>query len=106
MPRTSWKLVLAGAVGGATLIWVGVGPAAAEQANLTTPGTQNFTVPSGVTQLGISMCGAQGGKGGNGETVPPAELAAQAVTVGGAGGQGARVEGNLTVTPGETLRIT
>jgi hypothetical protein len=61
-------------------MWVGVGPAAADQANFTTPGTQNFTVPSGVTQLGISMCGAQGGKGGNGETVPPAEVEAQAVT--------------------------
>ena len=50
----------------------------------------NFTVPAGVTSLTIKALGAQGGNGGSGST---------------AGGLGASMQGTITVTPGQVLKI-
>ena len=48
----------------------------------------NFTVPVGITTLQIEARGAQGGSGGI-----------------NSGGQGARIKGDITVTPGQVLKI-
>ena len=55
-----------------------------------TGGTQDFEVPTGVTTLTVDSYGAQGGTG---------------IWTGVAGGLGGRVQCDLTVTPGEILRI-
>lgn len=59
-----------------------------------TGGQQSVTVPAGVYSARVFLSGAQGGNGtsGNGNA-------------GGAGGRGARVEGAMTVTPGEVLSV-
>jgi PKD repeat protein len=49
---------------------------------------QMWVVPSGVTSISVDMYGAQGGANSHSE-----------------GGQGGRVQANLTVTPGETLFV-
>ena len=54
-----------------------------------TGGQQTFTVPSGVTKIGIDIYGAQGGAAGTFMT----------------GGLGGYAHGTLSVTPGETLYI-
>jgi hypothetical protein len=55
----------------------------------TGPGT--FTVPSGVSTLGILMV-AGGGSGGS--------------SLGGGGGGGGMLDGNITVTPGSTINLS
>lgn len=55
------------------------------------PQFQYFVVPSGVTWLSVFLWGAGGSSGGRSAT--------------NSGGGGAYVQGNLSVTPGETLRI-
>jgi hypothetical protein len=55
----------------------------------TGPGT--FTVPSGVSTLGILMV-AGGGTGGS--------------SLGGGGGGGGMLDGNITVTPGSTINLS
>jgi len=60
------------------------------------PGPYSCTVSAGVTSLNFEVKGGNGGDGGgNG-----------GLTVQGFGGQGAKVTGSLTVTPGSTLYIT
>jgi hypothetical protein len=87
------------------LVWATGGPAGADELAFTSPGTHSFQVPEGVTQLGVLACGAEGGVG---VSFTPGEATAEqrAPADGGLGGQGARVEGILSVTPGESLRIT
>jgi hypothetical protein len=110
MTRRIRDVVVAAGLGGAALAWTLGGAAGADELPFTTPGTHTFVVPAGVTQLGVLACGAQGGDGGDalissagaGGGMRPA----QADGFGGPGGQGARVQGVLSVTGGETLRIT
>lgn len=52
-----------------------------------------WTVPSGLTQVGFDVYGAQGGNGGTSGALR------------GNGGLGGRVQGKLNVTPGAVLRI-
>jgi len=60
--------------------------------NTTSPGTvQTWTAPSGVTSVTVDMAGAKGGNQNN---------AAAAI-----GGPGGRVQGTLSVTPGNTYYI-
>ncbi len=54
----------------------------------------NFTVPAGVTSITIDAKGAQGGSG----TIYGTSLA-------GGGGKGARMQGTVSVTPGEVIRV-
>ncbi|HVS58348.1 MAG TPA: DUF2341 domain-containing protein [Candidatus Saccharimonadales bacterium] len=61
----------------------------------TTPGSDTFTVPSGITSVIAKAWGAGGGGGGGG-----------AGGAGGNGGGGGFSQATLTVTPGETLNIT
>ena len=54
---------------GAIAAVVVLGTAAAVSAattNFTEPGTHEFVVPAGVTQVTVEACGAPGGDGGNG----------------------------------------
>jgi glycine rich protein len=55
---------------------------------------QSYTVPAGVTSVRVSATGAPGGAGAPGPTRP-----------GVVGGLGARVTGDLAVTPGEILYV-
>lgn len=57
-------------------------------------GASTFTVPAGVTSIGIKAWGAGGGGGAGGSAA-----------AGGAGGGGGYAAGTLAVTPGETLAI-
>jgi len=57
----------------------------------TTPSPRDFTVPAGITQLTVVVEGAQGGAGRGSVT--------------STGGLGGSVTANLTVTPGEVLRL-
>ena len=85
-PRRLAVAVLASCV----LILVGgvsVAGASQTQTFAYTGGEQTFTVPAGVTSLEAVAVGGNGG------------------STGGSGGAGARVAGELTVTPGETLYI-
>lgn len=67
----------------------GLSPAAlAATVNLSTPGTQNWTVPAGVTSINIVAIGGGGGGGW-----------------GAAGGHGGQVTSTLAVTPGQSLTI-
>lgn len=59
-----------------------------------TQGPDNFIVPAGVTSISVKAWGAGGGGGGGGTTGS-----------GGPGGGGGYVAGNISVTPGETLKI-
>ncbi len=56
----------------------------------------DWTVPAGVSQIGFDVYGAQGGDGG------PSAGGLGSVKAGGLGG---RVQGKLSVTPGNVLRI-
>jgi hypothetical protein len=51
---------------------------------------QTYTVPDGVTTLNLRMWGAAGGSGDHGTS---------------SGGAGAYINGNLTVTPGQSLKV-
>jgi len=63
-------------------------------ASFTVPGSYSFTVPSGVTSLTVTAIGGGGGGGGYSGTM-----------VGGVGGDGARVDATLSVTPGQVLSL-
>lgn len=65
----------------------------------TTVGTQNWTVPAGVTSISVVMCGG-GGAGGGGSPNQGGFYG------GGGGGGGFLYKNNVTVTPGATLSIT
>ena len=54
---------------------------------------QSFVVPEGVESIAVSVSGAQGGAGAPTSSPKPA------------GGEGARVQATLTVTPGQTLAV-
>ncbi len=54
----------------------------------STSGTFSYTVPAGVTQIGVDMAGAQGG-----------------TSLSSPGGKGGRVQATLTVVPGEVLQL-
>jgi hypothetical protein len=85
--RRSWKLGFALA----TCALLGSVPAASATVSQTfhyTGSEQTFVVPTGVTSVGVV---AIGGRGGNGDIA--------------LGGRGARVSGDLGVTPGETLYV-
>jgi Glycine rich protein len=56
-----------------------------------------YVVPAGVTELHAVVVGAEGGSGG--------ENVGGSTVAGGAGGFGARVTGELSVNPGETLYV-
>lgn len=60
----------------------------------SSPGSETFVVPIGVTQITIKAWGAGGGGGGGGSA-----------RTGGNGGGAAFVQTTLTVTPGETLNL-
>lgn len=79
----------AGRILGSIALIGGLSPAAlAATVNLTTPGTQVWTVPTGVTSINIV---AIGGGGGGGWGAP--------------GGNGGKVTSTLAVTPGQSLTI-
>jgi putative cell wall-binding protein len=59
-----------------------------------TGATTTFTVPAGVTQLTVSMMGAQGGRGGVDSQGLPAS-----------GGYAGLITGTMAVTPGQVLTI-
>jgi hypothetical protein len=65
-----------------------------------TGATQTFTVPEGITSIGVQLTGGQGGDGA-GCTIQDEEFCGAA----GTGGFAAIVDGELAVTPGETLTI-
>lgn len=73
----------------------------------STPGPHSFTVPAGVTTIGVEVAGAGGGAG-SGVTVPD-EFSVPAVLVGvypgGSGGGGSRVTAQLAVAPGDVIEI-
>ncbi|MGB6056633.1 MAG: fibronectin type III domain-containing protein [Microthrixaceae bacterium] len=56
--------------------------------------TQTFTVPAGVTSLGVTVLGGQGGRGGTDANGPSP-----------AGGFAGQVQGTISVTPGQVLTI-
>jgi hypothetical protein len=67
-----------------------IAPAAFAQTTFTYTGSfQTYTVPAGMTLLKLDMAGGQGGNS----------------TSGNAGGKGGRIQCNLTVTPGQVLRV-
>jgi hypothetical protein len=55
-----------------------------------TPGTDSYTVPTGVSELTVNVYGSEGGTNGEG----------------GNGGEGGEANATLAVTPGETVQIT
>ncbi|HTB70222.1 MAG TPA: IPT/TIG domain-containing protein [Solirubrobacteraceae bacterium] len=75
------------------LLTIGAARAHAQPVNQTfgyTGGEQTLVVPAGVASVHVSAVGGRGG---------------EAFTGGGAGGAAAGVEGDLSVTPGETLYV-
>jgi len=58
-----------------------------------TGGAQTFTVPAGVTSIGVDMYGGQGGSG------------AASINPGSAGGLGGRSTTGLAVSPGESIQV-
>ena len=56
---------------------------------------QRFTVPAGVTEIDLTLLGAEGSQGGNGRDSPSPEQA----------GYKGRVTGRMSVTPGQVLTI-
>lgn len=66
------------------------------QAEFITTGNNNFTVPSGVTQIRAYVYGAGGGAGATSKPAHP----------GANGGSGAFGEGVISVTPGAGLTVT
>lgn len=64
--------------------------------NYTTPGSDTFIVPTGVTSITVKAWGGGGGGGGGGNA---------SGSNGGNGGGGGFTLTTLTVTPGETLNI-
>lgn len=64
----------------------------------TTPGTQTFTVPAGITSLNIQLKGAGGGTACHYYGSSPS-------SPGSPGGSGGSTQGTLAVTPGQTLSV-
>ncbi len=60
-----------------------------------TGGTETFTVPPGVTSIGVNLIGGQGGRGGFDSQGSPQP-----------GGFAGQVQGTISVTPGEVLTIS
>jgi hypothetical protein len=82
-------------------------PDEVELTQYTTPGTYEYTVPAGVTQLFIRVQGAGGGGGhGVGRTGIVGMFTKQIAAGGGGGGAGGYREEIVSVTPGEILTIT
>lgn len=81
----------------------GVGGTAGGGAVYTSAGTYNYTVPSGVTSLRISLWGAGGG-GGGGDSQVVGVYRGEAAGGGGGGGEFHAEE--IDVTPGDVLTIT
>lgn len=83
----------------AAIIGVGAGGAAAQTDcaepcfQRSTPGTLVIVVPAGATHMHVDAIGGRGGTGWAGGLTLP----------GGAGGFGARVQGTIPVTPGQTF---
>ncbi|MDQ1537861.1 MAG: hypothetical protein QOE58_2254, partial [Actinomycetota bacterium] len=71
-----------------------VGPTTVDQTFGYTGSTSTFTVPSGVTQLSVTMTGGKGGRGGT-DSAGPSE----------AGGYQGLVAGTMAVTPGQILTV-
>jgi hypothetical protein len=95
--RVSFALVVALSVG---LVMTPGGEVSAATEDFTTPGTFNWTVPAGVTQITVEAWGA-GGAGGGSNNYTSCKGA------GGAGGGGGAYAANSTVsvTPGQNLTI-
>jgi hypothetical protein len=78
------------------LVAAALAPSSAAAAPTTvqfdTPGAHDWIVPAGVDVARVELIGGEGGAGYRGDGSVP-------------GGKGARVVGNLAVTPGETLSI-
>ena len=91
----SWLWVLAVLAGSWLAVVCAASPAyaAGPTGSVTTPGESAVTVPAGVTLLHAALVGGQGGTGGDSGS-PGA---------GAPGGNGAAIEADLVVTPGETL---
>jgi len=83
----------------AALMWFGASPSvfafpACETFTSSNPGTYTCTVSSGVTSLSVEVKGGNGGAGGPNSGNPAL------------GGNGAKVSGSITVTPGQNLYVT
>lgn len=89
---TVWKQGIA-AAGGYIYTVGGVHPDGGTT-SYTSPGSDTFVVPAGITSITVKVWGAGGGGGGGGNSQP-----------GGDGGGGGYVESTLAVTPGETLTL-
>jgi hypothetical protein len=72
----------------------GAAPSAGNQTFVFTGAAQTFVVPTGVTTISVIAKGAKGAAG-----------AWTTISHSGAGGNGAIITGNVTVTPGETLQV-
>jgi hypothetical protein len=82
------------AVAGGNIYAVGGQKSDTTTVTYTTPGSNSFVVPAGVTEVTVKIWGAGGG-GGGGSTNGN----------GGAGGGGAFVQSTLTTTPAESLNV-
>ena len=69
-------------------------PSAVTQNFTYTGSTQTFTVPAGVTQLGVTLIGGEGGRGGRDGVF------------GEPGGYKGQVTGTIAVTPGQVLSMS
>ncbi|MFB7612213.1 Ig-like domain-containing protein [Streptomyces gardneri] len=65
----------------------------------TTPGTDSFTVPAGVTAVTVDLYGAEGGSAAGYVTPNPPQDGAP-------GGLGGHTRAGLAVTPGQVLQLT
>jgi hypothetical protein len=92
-------IIRGGSVRGTRILAVAPVPAAAGQAEFTTPGTYSWTAPAGVTSVSVVCIGA-GGAGTRG-TSPSDEN--QLRQGGGAGGLGWK--NNIPVTPGQSYTV-
>ena len=72
-----------------------IGGGASNGQTFTSQGASTYTVPSGVTSIGVKLWGGGGGGGGG----------AQSSASGGAGGGGGYVAATIAVTAGETLDV-
>ena len=95
--RVSFALVVALSLG---LVMTPGGQVGAATLDFTTPGTFNWTVPAGVTQITVEAWGAGGAGGGSDDYI-------SCQGAGGAGGGGGAYAASSTVsvTPGQNLTI-
>ncbi len=94
---TPSSTVVTGSGAGASVVLASTGSAGQGQQAYTTPGTYQWTVPSGVTSVSAVCVG-----GGGGWASPSGTLGGQ----GGGGGGGLTYKNNITVTPGSPITIT